>query len=148
MTFSPFFPPGTKIHSVKLNGKEYKTQINANSFQTHLKLNLELKKYATVDVEHSGGIDVIPLVPNPKPGYKSKGFRLLSTEYKAMEFLIELQGQSGSNEVIELYLLDRKIDRVDNAKLIDRKGNIHKLAVSFKKGKTRYVNETVKVLLK
>jgi len=148
LTFSPFFPPGTKIHSVKLNGKEYKTQINANSFQTHLKLNLELKKYATVDVEHSGGIDVIPLVPNPKPGYKSKGFRLLSTEYKAMEFLIELQGQSGSNEVIELYLLDRKIDRVDNAKLIDRKGNIHKLAVSFKKDKTRYVNETVKVLLK
>ncbi|MBN4081381.1 hypothetical protein JYT44_03350, partial [Caldithrix abyssi] len=148
LSFEPFFPPGTKIHTVKLNGEEVKPRIDSNSRHTQLKLDLELKKSTTLKIEHFGGIDVIPLVPNPKPGYKSKGFRFLSADYRGKEFIIELQGRSGSNEVIELYLLDGEIDRIDNARLIEQKDNMLRLAVSFGQNKTKYVNKTVKVLLK
>jgi hypothetical protein len=107
-----------------------------------------LRKSSILEIEHSGSIDVIPLVSNPKPGYKSNGFRFLSADFRGEEFIIELQGRSGSNEVIELYISDREIDHIENAMMIERKDNLHRLAISFALSKKKYVNKTVKVLLK
>ena len=148
LSFAPFFPPGTEIHNVKLNGGELKPKINFDSRHTQLTINLELRKSSILEIEHSGSIDVIPLVSNPKPGFKSNGFRLLSTDFRGKEFIIELQGRSGSNEVIELYIPDREIDHIENAVMIERKDNSHILSISFALTKKKYVNKTVKVLLK
>jgi hypothetical protein len=148
LSFAPFLPPGTEIHNVKLNGGELKPKIDYNSRHTQLIINLELRKSSILEIEHSGSIDVIPLVSNPKPGYKSNGFRFLSADFRGKEFIIELQGRSGSNEVIELYISDREIDHIENAMMIERKDNLHRLAISFALSKKKYVNKTVKVLLK
>ena len=107
-----------------------------------------MRKSSILEIEHSGSIDVIPLVSNPKPGFKSNGFRLLSTDFRGKEFIIELQGRSGSNEVIELYIPDREIDHLENAMMIERKDNSYRLAIRFALTQKKYVNKTVKVLLK
>ncbi|RLD22068.1 MAG: hypothetical protein DRI71_08005, partial [Bacteroidetes bacterium] len=100
-----------------------------------LELDLELKNGGDLIVNHIGGIEILPLVPKPKPGNSSRGFRILKHELIDEEYILTFEGNRGNTESFELYCPDWQLTSVDGAELINLEGEIYSYRMVFDPGK-------------
>ena len=145
VNFEPIFPYGTKFDELIINGEPTEIKSKKKNQGEQLITCFVLEKETNVIVHHSHGIAVIPLVCEVKPGHKSNGFRIISTEFKDNTLLIDLEGNSGAREYLEVYLNDQDITTVKNAKITGKEGEIIRIEVDFEKNEKKYHRKKVEL---
>lgn len=140
--FSPTFPSGTKFKSAFIDGKP--AVIDNSGFST-INFSFTLGKSAKIEIEHNGGIAVLPNVVLPKVNSTSDGFRILSDKLNGNNYEVVVQGKSENKNEMKVYAADGKINSVENGKIISREKSIYTIAVEFEKSSSKYVNRTVRM---
>ncbi len=124
--FNPTFPLETKFISAQINNK----QLTIETFNNRtLSFLFELNRNSILEVSHTGGISVLPKIVLPKPNYTSEGFRILSDKIDGNEYVIEVQGVSGTQNEIEIW----------------KDSSLNKVKIEFEKTKNKYVNKEIRV---
>ncbi|OGU74216.1 MAG: hypothetical protein A2V93_07935 [Ignavibacteria bacterium RBG_16_34_14] len=145
--FSPYFMQGMEFVKIILKNNEYKPEPLISKQNVYLNLFLELEKELLVEIYHSGGISVLPVVPNPKPGDASEGFRIISSDLKNNIYTVEVEGKSGSEEILKVVMGDKIINSVDNGELISSEENIYSIRVIFEKSDSKYLRKVITIHL-
>lgn len=138
--FSPVFPPGTRLESVSIDGqpaREPAFDPLPGGWVT-AKFGFRLKGSAEIEIRHTGGISILPLVPTPEPGDASSGFRLITTAYEDGTYHLLLQGRRVSKETFGIWVADGREPQADHITRVGRKGNIFMFEVEFPDVETDY----------
>ena len=141
--FMPVIPPGTQINRIEVDGKDFPyASFTTSRFRT-LQLNLSIKTETTVTVEYQGGISILPKVYDPSPGDRAEGLRIIDANKRGSNYLIELEGLSGSSDTISVWSYSPINDRVENARFVNQQDRITKLLVGFEAGDEKYSTQQV-----
>ncbi len=146
--FIPAFPPGTQFNEVIINGKLADFSTKSETQNELLYLDFRLLSKAVIEVNHSHGISIIPTVPNPKPGDKSNGFRILSATLSDDIYTINIEGRSGARETMQVLINDQNIDKIKNGIVLSKKGNIYTVQLDFDDTDSKYALMEVGIKLK
>jgi hypothetical protein len=143
--FMPVFPPGTSLESVRINEQPAKepTFDPIHGGWMIANFGFRLMHDAEVVIKHHGGVTLLPIVPKPEPGDNSKGFRVMMTEYEDGIYIVLFQGRRASKETFEIWVADGKEPKVDQARIIEKNGNIFTLEVEFMDVETEYTSKMV-----
>ena len=145
--FSPSFPTGTKFDALIDGIKTTVLQYDNHNHST-INISFPLNKSALLEIHHSGGISLLPHVPTPKPGYEPEGFRIIYAELNGDIYSINVQGISGNDYVMKVYIPDGEISSIDNGEIINKEKDIYNIEVVFKKDSSKYVNKTIRLTVR
>ncbi|MCX6169783.1 MAG: GH116 family glycosyl hydrolase [Ignavibacteriales bacterium] len=140
--FNASFPPGTKLLSHLVVSKSFSIMPLKDGV---VHLTFSLNKSSKIVLEHSGEISVLPDIVLPKPNDLSKGFRILTDKLDGNIYSVEVQGKSGSTNVMKVYCSENKITNVENGKIISSDKTVYTIAVEFEKSESKYLNKIVKL---
>ena len=140
--FVPRLPTGTEIVSKRQDGK----LLRPGSHPT-ADFSFNLHDEAVISFEVKNGIEALPVVPEPKPGYQSKGFRILDARLEKNIYTLDLQGRTGARETFSVYINDQLPVKTERAEMIKRVGNIYTFRVDFPEVDSKYANQTVKIIV-
>ena len=130
------FPPGTRIQRVRVNGREAETELQ----DSRLGMNLVLKEDTKVEIFRNGGICTLPETREVKPGSASAGCRILSEKLLGKEFLVQVDGKSGSEGRIRIFCTDATPGFPANCRLLFRDGNVYCFSFQFPASESTYVS--------
>ena len=147
LEFMPSFPPGTQFSSVTLDGRDVPFTSFTDETSVTLFVKIDLDQSLRLIVGTTGGISVLPLVTDPKPGYDPEGLRIISTKMSGERYSIELEGKSGSSGIFEVWSAVVP-GKAENATYISRQGRITRYSVDFGHSKQKYEVKTVVIDIK
>lgn len=124
--FNPSFPYGTKFINAVINNEP--TILEQFDKRT-INISFTLYSITTIEISCEGGIAARPNIVLPKPSYKSEGFRILKERIEGEDYIIEVQGISGSSNRLNIW----------------RNGKIESIIVEFEKGDGNYLNKEIKI---
>jgi hypothetical protein len=90
-------------------------------------------------------MSVLPVVANPKPGDPAEGLRILSTRWKGGQYLVEVEGLSGSSGELEFWSANEGTVNPEGAVWVNRNGHLNRIRVDFKPSESKYQVQTVSV---
>jgi hypothetical protein len=67
---------------------------------------LALRGASTVRIQHTGGLAMVPEVPRPAPGDSAAGYRIISAGMAASDFVVTVEGRSGTTHEFSLATFD------------------------------------------
>lgn len=97
---------GTEVTSVLLDGKP----IPFIRTSAGIKLKINASAGSHIEVKHTGGISVLPLIHHPAPGDYSTGMKIISDELSGEKYVVKVEGLSGSKGKIRLIKSGKVID--------------------------------------
>jgi glycogen debranching enzyme len=103
INFFPAMAPGTEIGKVYLDGEVILASTYSLTHSQNLSVVFDLKGHSVLSFEYSGGISVLPVVQDPKPGDRAEGLRVLSTRLFRNSYQVEAEGLSGTSESLRLW---------------------------------------------
>ncbi len=136
MHLQPVFPPGSVIKRITVNGlpaKEWGVR-EAEQGWVIPDFGFWLDSAAMVEIHWKGGITALPLVPDPRPGDRSKGFRIISTSYTDKVYSITLQAPPASHQEFRIWAAEPGKYKVEGAEIKEISGNIMTLSTYFNEG--------------
>ncbi len=146
---APEIPPSMEVTAVKVNG--VRTEFDRGTFRGTLRTPIQVmvKNTATVALEHTGGIGLVPVVPRPAPGDSAMGTRIVSTTLDDAMYSITVEGKQGEEVVFPVVLFDHALPSVQGARLRAglRKGTAE-LLVTFDRAATVLQRKTVRLQLR
>jgi glycogen debranching enzyme len=151
LSFNPAFPLGTDFESVKLNNAEIPvSRLRPAEDSQSLQFNFELAagKNTELIINHSKGIAVLPVVNDPEPGDSSKGFRIISSGLTGNQYQVEVEGRSGTEDILKIYAPAQELTGIENGSLEDSKGDIKKIRVLFEPSQVKYQKKIIKISFK
>lgn len=148
LEFRPYFPMGTKISKVMADGNIIEVIPGSDRQENYINIDLKIEKNVQVEIYYTGGICVIPVITDPKPGAYSEGFRILSAELKGSEYNILVQGKIQHTEILRVYACGRNIDSVDGGTIKTNTDDIYNIEIPFSKGSGKYGQKEIKIKLK
>jgi len=112
---APEIPASMEITAVKVNGARRK--FDRGTFRGTLRtpIPVRVKDKATVVLEHTGGIAMVPVIPRPAPGDSAMGTRIISTELDDGMYTIVVEGKQGEEVVFPVVLFDHALPSVQGA---------------------------------
>jgi glycogen debranching enzyme len=143
--FMPVFPPGAMTDRITVNGqpvKAYAIKQNPQGWRV-ADFGFLLDSTAVVEVFWHGGITVLPLAPSPKPGDRSKGFRILETDYSEDTYSVRLQAPRSSRQELEVWAAMPGSCSVEGGSVRSIEGNILTIEVEFPDRETDYAEKTI-----
>ncbi|MCX6271948.1 MAG: GH116 family glycosyl hydrolase [Bacteroidetes bacterium] len=145
INLSPSYPPGTRIEKSDFYGAGQ--NIFAQLSRKDGIFDFFCRDTAVVVFTLSHGAEILPVVPDPKPGLASEGLRILDSRLEGNSLLIHLQGRAESQGRFRIFLQDEKPGKVNNARVLYKIGNIYSLETTFPDASSTYVNQTVVIPL-
>ena len=136
--FSPHFMTGSEIDRIILNGNNIEGEKISNIQSVRVDVPFELKDKAEIVFRISGGISVLPFVPNPNPGQASLGFKILNTLLTPDNYIVEVEGKPESEEILRVYSAGKIVKSTENCEVIKYEDNIYSLKVVFNSGSSKY----------
>lgn len=127
--FNPAFPLDTKFISAQINNSPVIIEQYDNST---IPFSFILNNSTQIEINHSGGISVLPKIIVPEPNSHSEGFRILSERIWGNEYIISLQGVSGTTNELQIW----------------KDGKIERIAIEFEKSTDKYLNKEISLKLK
>jgi hypothetical protein len=113
-----------------------------------LMVSFELQSESNIVVNTQAGISVLPAVTDPKPGDRAEGMRILSHNLSGNQYIVELEGKSGSSGMVEIWSGGQDLNQAENARFIDKAGRIFRFNVDFEKSEKKYVTKTISINMK
>jgi glycogen debranching enzyme len=143
MDFSPVFPKATEIKNIKATGL-----FEPKTLNTNLPGIVYLDQKMELELEIESCIGVLPHISNPKPGNGSKEIRIVDEQYTPNGYEILVEGLSGTTAEVDVFVLNRKMEKIKNGKLIRQAGNISTFEVEFEAGNEIYQSQKLIIGLK
>ncbi len=143
--FNPSLPLATTIEKVLVDGKALDNKIVDEKQTITLQTKFDLNKKAVVEVYHSDGIAVLPVVTNPLPGDSAAGLRIISSEMRGNDYIVNIEGLNGKQEEIKVYCPGKNILSVENGEVAGVEGNIYKIKVNLVHPLNKYVTKEIKI---
>jgi glycosidase len=92
---------GARVDQVLLNGTAVPFVKPATN-EPYVGISLALNQVQNIEIVHSGGIGVLPVVHHPLPGDSSKGIKILSDELIGNKYVVKVEGLSGTTGEIRI----------------------------------------------
>jgi len=146
--FMPALPAGTRFIKLTLNDKE----VPFTSFKTAQAMTLfvsfELVSSSKLVVVTEGGISVLPVVSDPKPGDAAEGMRIISCSLSGNRYQVDAEGKSGSSGILEFWSDGQDLLQAGNARFLEQTGRIFRFSVDFEPSELKYVRKTISINIK
>ncbi|MDE3136903.1 MAG: hypothetical protein KGL59_10045 [Acidobacteriota bacterium] len=78
--FEPALPWGAHVTRVMVNGKPAEFHQLDSSALSRASVQFRLERHATVAIEFTGGIAIVPAVPHPEPGDRTEQIKILKVD--------------------------------------------------------------------
>ncbi|MBM3404217.1 MAG: hypothetical protein FJY10_04940 [Bacteroidetes bacterium] len=91
---------------------------------------LIIKDKITLEIPYSGGISVLPVCPDPKPGHASENIRIIRDELNGNQYEITVEAQGGTRHQFRVYAANLP-GMVTNGTIVNTENNIYTIAVEF-----------------
>ncbi|MCD4736068.1 MAG: hypothetical protein K8R53_08500, partial [Bacteroidales bacterium] len=134
--FDPVLPKGTIIKKIIVNEERYEG----------FPVTFTLQKKARIELDYSGGISVLPYVPDPQPGDKAGGLRIISDRLDVGLYEIILEAPAGFSGDIRLFS-KWDILKAENAILNKLTSELYQLTLNFEENEG-YISKKVALQLK
>jgi hypothetical protein len=116
MSFDPELPLGATVRSAHIGGREIAATLAQHPQDTHAHTELNLPRG---DVElslfYNGGVAIVPLIPRPVIGSRSRAMKVVSTSLNDRVYTIELDHLAAESASFELRT-PWKVDAVNGAR--------------------------------
>jgi hypothetical protein len=116
MSFDPELPLGATVRSAHIGGREIAATLAQHPQDTHAHTELNLPRG---DVElslfYNGGVAIVPLIPRPVIGSRSRAMKVVSTSLNDRVYTIELDHLAAESASLELRT-PWKVDAVNGAR--------------------------------
>jgi len=121
--FAPVLGLGSKIHSLKADGKPAEFTVENNNqivlMETEIDLNQE---HTVIELEFTPSVEILPVIPVSRVGDRNRGLKLVHLSEQSQKLTILVQGLPGYDYSLSL-LNSEKILSVEGAKL--ENGSLH-----------------------
>jgi hypothetical protein len=145
MSFMPVFPAGTRILDVTLDDRQAPYTSFKSDHSMTLILSFDLGSSSVLKIRTDGGLSVLPVISDPKPGEKAPGMRIISTRLHGTQYQVDLEGPAGTSGTLELWTGDAKHLSAENADFLTQTGRISRFNVNFDNTGSKYVTKTVTI---
>lgn len=149
LVFNPSFLSGTTIQKVLVNGKEAVFNVDQELEGISLKLSkFHLDEDCKIEILHTGGIGVLPMINEPKPGDQNQGLKITGQSLNGKQYTVDVEGLKG--KIYEIKVQSRfKIKTLQNGQIIDKKGDLYHIRLSIPDTSTaKYVKQAIVLDLK
>ncbi len=136
--FMPGLPAGTRINSVRLDGKDVPHTVFTTSRGIVPYVNISVQSASRLEIETEGGIAVLPVVADPKPGDPAAGLRIISTHFTGSRFSVELEGPCGTTGSFKIWSAAGDIVTPTGLRLTGRTGPVFTYEIDFEKTGEKY----------
>ena len=149
VNFSPEIPDGMIIRQAKVNGRDVNVSSDRALGLLARPITFTVSKQIEVELNHSKGIGMIPLMPKPQPGDSSIGLRIIKTTLQGDTYALEVEGKGGATGVFEMMMFDQELKSVEggNIEKITGDGRVT-LTVSFDGSQSGFTRKTIIVRLR
>lgn len=145
VALAPEIADGMRVTRITVNGRDVTSAATKSRGVLEDAIHFDMKAEVAVEINHTGGIGVIPHVPRPEPGDEGDGFRIIKTFREGDSYVVTLEGKQGSTAVMEVRHFDREIGRVEGAELGKRNDDIRELSVTFDVSEQEFVRKNVRI---
>ncbi|MCF8302582.1 MAG: hypothetical protein K9I94_04830 [Bacteroidales bacterium] len=146
--FQPALEPGVVVEHVLFDGKPLEYQINQKRQLEEVSVNLEVKQSHKLEISYKPGISVLPALSDPKPGYQSKGIRIIDAYLDGAQYIIETEMLAAEKDQLRLYDPGELVTKVEKAEYMQKEGNVDLLKVEACGEEGQYIRKTIVVHLK
>ncbi|MCK9422026.1 MAG: GH116 family glycosyl hydrolase [Bacteroidales bacterium] len=140
--FMPSFPAGTLFTKVTLDDREIPYTSFKDEASMTLLVRIKLINSSCLNIETEGGISVIPVVSDPRPGYGPEGLRILGIKLSGNHYNIDVEGKSGTSGIFEVYSTGSPVN-AKNARYLNHNNRIYRYVVDFEPSELKYGVKTV-----
>jgi glycogen debranching enzyme len=130
---TPEIPASMEVTAVRVNGMPvpYDRTVVRGVLKTPIAVTLDGPQ--TVQLEHTGGIGMIPLIHHPVPGDSAAGVRIVAFDGHDGTYAVVVEGKQGTDAVLPLAIFDDALPFVQGAEIRwGKKPRSAELLVSFK----------------
>lgn len=111
-----------------------------NQFQ-----EISMKKISSINFPNENNPKVLPHYVLPLPNDSSKSFRILDEKFLNNIYEIEVQGLQNRTDTLKIISLNKKIDKIENASIINKKDNIYNVEARFDNENKKYITKKIKI---
>lgn len=145
---APAFPTGTRLQSVTRNGSELEIESGQEQGRLASPVTVSLQDEATVTFQRSGGVGMVPVTPDPKPGDRSEGYRVVSTSLDGSAYTVKLEGRAETSHTFQIRMFGLSVESVKGGQIGSSNGaKTTPLQVNFGPSSGRYAEKTVTIQL-
>lgn len=146
--FFPALPAGTQVVGVALDGQETPFTVFKTDQVVNVLVKFSLDHHKHLIIKYENGVEVLPLVQDPKPGSGAAGSRLISANLKGEEYIVVLEGVPGTHATFQIYLNNQAIDTVYGGFVKDFSSYQAEIETNFELSLERYSRRIVGIRLK
>jgi len=148
IVFMPQFPAGTIIKNVTENGRSIPFTSFKTSRGTSLFLKFDLQSVFNLIVETQGGISVLPIESDLKPGILAEGPRILSATLSGSKYEVETEGLAGSSAAFAFWSADPVKVLSEQARIMSQNSHITTIMIDFDKSADKYTSKVIALDIK
>ncbi|MFQ5793719.1 MAG: amylo-alpha-1,6-glucosidase [Candidatus Bipolaricaulia bacterium] len=141
--FSPGWLGLRNVESVRIDDTEVDYELIETLSDRHVAVVFELHNEATVQVTYDLEPQVVPPVPDPKPGDRSRGLRILDLEYPEPGIgKLQVEAPGGMEHTLEV-LSKREISPMENLSVERMDDSRYRMVIGFDGTPDRYVRREI-----
>jgi glycogen debranching enzyme len=147
--FAPEIPASMEVTSISVNG----TPVPFDRTLLHgvfaKPLSITVDRPQTIELRHTGGVGMVPLVQTPAPGDSAGGVRIIATGSQDGTYFVVVEGKQGTSAILPVMVFDDALPTVEGATL--RKGakpGTAELLVSFAPGQSPFQQTIIRMQLR
>ena len=145
---APGLPAGQRITEARVGGQTVAVSSQRERGRLAEPIRIRLTDTTTVALRHTGGVGMAAVVPKPRSGDRSRGYRIINDSLDGNTYRVTLAGRAETSHVFRLRTFGQEINGVEGATLDGRSDQgIARLAVPFRAGEGRFTQKTVTVQL-
>ncbi|MBP1654208.1 MAG: hypothetical protein H6Q28_764, partial [Bacteroidetes bacterium] len=146
IALAPEIAAGMDVRSIVVDGKALAGNVSVRRGVLKDPVAVTLRERSSVRLEHTGGLAMVPEVPRPAPGDSALGYRIITADLIASDYVVMLEGKPGTTHDFLLATYDNPPLVAEGAEIVaaPRKG-FATLRVTFEPDGQPFVQRTVRV---
>lgn len=147
VTFAPAFAAGTRITALRAGGEDRPAPALGRDGRPVDPVTFALDGIVEVHFEHTGGIGVLPHVPEPEPGDASLGYRVIDAGLDGDAYTVTVEGRAGTTGRFRVRRFGGTVERIEGAQIAETDPNgIAAIDVAFPESGDDYARQTFTVI--
>jgi glycogen debranching enzyme len=143
--FAPYFPVGSRINSIAINGQSAHFEEVINERYTQIVIYFKLDNSTRIEINYEPGISIIPEINLPEPGDKADGLRIIQSYIVDSVYVIEIEAPQNTQHTIKIKTSGERQYLIDGGYLKSCKDRIIEIGVNFQDSEKPYVRKKIRL---
>jgi hypothetical protein len=141
---APALPLGARVVRIRVNDADAPTQVEQTAHDVHAVAEFHLVSEAEVDIEYSGGIEVLAPSERIEPGDRSRALNVLDFRKDGSDFTILVEGAPSSSYALSLRTGIR-VRGVSGADVVAQTSERMQLRIRFDAGVSPFARKEIRI---